>query len=508
MRSAPARLAPVLTTVFAFATASLAASPERWVEVRSTHFIVLTDSSEKDARHTADQFERMHAVFHMVLPTGGDDSDPPITVLAVKDRTDMRSLEPEEYLGKGKLEIGGLFLRAPDTNYILVRLDTEDEHPYATVYHEYTHYTLRSADNWLPPWLNEGFAQFYENTDIHDKDVELGQPSNWDLQYLATVPLIPLATLFAVDARSPYYHDEDKGSIFYAESWALTHFLIIGDRAHGTHRIHDYAQRLAGGEDPVTAGEHAFGDLKKLQFDLSAYVRQPILQYFTMKAELSPKDASFTSRPVSQPEVDAVRANVLIYAGRTKEAQALLDSVLHDDPNNELAHEAMGYLSFEQADYDAARKWYGEAVALNSQSFLALYYYAVMTMHDGGDSDDSAVESSLLASIRLNPHFAPSDDALAMFYASRRRNLDQAHMLNVHAIELEPDSLNYRIDCAEVLAEQRQFANAVNVLKAAERLAKTPDQIAAVEGRIQRFQTYQALQDSSNISQPPGSAGN
>ncbi len=489
----------------AFAAASFAAPPH-WVEVQSTHFIVLTGSSEKDARHTADQFERMHAVFHLLFPTPGDDSDPPITVLVVKDRNDMRTLEPQEYLGKGKMDLGGLFLRAPDNNYILVRLDTEEEHPFATVYHEYTHYMLRKADAWLPPWLNEGLAQFYENTDIHDKDVELGQPSNWDLQYLATTQLLPLATLFAVDAHSPYYHEEEKASIFYAESWALTHFLIIGDRVHGTHRIHDYAQRLAAGEDPVAAAEHAFGDLTKLQFDLASYLREPILQYFTMKVELSPKDASFTSQPVSQPEADAVRAKVLIYVGRTAEAQTLLDSVLRDDPNNELAHEAMGYLSFTQGDYDAAKKWYSQAVALNSQSFLALYYYAVMTMRGGGDAEDAAVESSLQTSIKLNPRFAPVYDALAMFYASRRRSLDQAHMLNVRAIELEPETLNYRIDCAEVLAEQRQYANALNVLKAAVRLAKTPEQIAAVDGLIQRFEVGQANLDRSGGA--PNAAGN
>ncbi len=65
--------------------------------------------------------------------------------------------------------MAGLFLRAPDRNYILVRLDAQQEHAYGTVYHEYTHYMLRKADTWLPLWLNEGLAQFYENTDIDDK---------------------------------------------------------------------------------------------------------------------------------------------------------------------------------------------------------------------------------------------------------------------------------------------------------------------------------------------------
>jgi len=42
--------------------------------------------------------------------------------------------------------------------------------------------------------------------------------------------LLPLPVLFTVDATSPYYHEENKGSIFYAESWALTHYLYTKDR--------------------------------------------------------------------------------------------------------------------------------------------------------------------------------------------------------------------------------------------------------------------------------------
>lgn len=491
-----------------FATASRAASPEQWVQVRATHFVVLTDSSEKDARRIASQFERMHMVFHAIFPTAGDDSDPPIQVLAVKDRKAMQALEPEAYLGRNKLDLSGLFVRTPEKNYILVRLDAGEEHAYATVYHEYTHYMLRKADAWLPLWLNEGLAQFYENTDIDDKEARLGQASAEDVEFLGQNGMLPLTTLLAVDSASPYYHDEQKGSVFYAESWALTHYLIVHDRTGGTHRMHDYTQLLAQGEDSVTAAQHAFGDLNKLQQQLSMYLLQRNFTYFSMKAELAPQQASFDVRPVPAVQADAVRADILIYTDRTRDAQALLDSVLRDDPGNAQAHESMGFLSFRQGDIEAAEHWYGQAVDLDSQSYLAHYYYAAMALHGGARGEDDAIESSLQAAIKLNPEFAPSYDALAMFYGSRHRNLDQAHMLNVHAIELDPGSLNYRLNGAEVLAEGRQFAGAVNILKAAAHLAKTQQEIDSVQSRIQRFESYQAELDRSSSLQPPAGAGN
>lgn len=196
---------------------------ENWVEVRSEHFIVATDSTEKKARQIADQFERMRAVFHIALPKLQADPYVPIVVIAVKDDKDFRDLEPSVYLAKGQLKLGGLFLRTLDKNYVLMRVDAEGEHPYEVIYHEYTHLLLSKDAEWLPLWLNEGLAQFYENTDIHEKEVESGQPSTENIILLRQNKLLPLKTLFTVDTRSPYYHEEHKGSIFYAESWALTH---------------------------------------------------------------------------------------------------------------------------------------------------------------------------------------------------------------------------------------------------------------------------------------------
>ena len=41
---------------------------ENWIEVTSPHFVVATNSSEKQARRMADQFERMRSVFQKLFP--------------------------------------------------------------------------------------------------------------------------------------------------------------------------------------------------------------------------------------------------------------------------------------------------------------------------------------------------------------------------------------------------------------------------------------------------------
>jgi tetratricopeptide (TPR) repeat protein len=478
--------------LFCLTFTALATEPnEHWLEVKSPHFVVLTDTNEKQARRIAGQFEQMRSVFHTLMPNSTVDVGSPIIVLALKDKKAFQTLEPEAYLAKGQLDLAGYFMRAPDKNYILLRLDAEGEHPFATVYHEYTHLMMSKAI-WLPLWLNEGLAEFYQNTDIFDKEVLLGLPSSYDIYYLRQNRLLPLTTLLQVDHTSPYYHDEQKGSVFYAESWALTHYIEVNDRQKNTHHLQDYAQFLIKGEDAVTAAQHAFGDLNELQRALEYYVQQSAFAAFKVNTTVAIDTASFQSRPVSAADADAVRADVLVYNQRTKDAQALLETSLRDDPNNALAHETMGFLEFRKGDIPAAKKWYGEAVQLDSQSFLAHYYFAAMSLQSGDREHDEAIETSLRTAIKLNPNFAPSYDTLAMFYATRRQKFDEAHMLNIQAIQIEPENIPYRINAANVLSQQQQYDSAIRVLEAAVPVAKTPDQIAMVQTQIKQLEQFQA----------------
>jgi tetratricopeptide (TPR) repeat protein len=410
-------------------SASARDSVDHWFEVRTQHFVVLTDTNEKQGIRVAAQFERMRSVFHLLMPTASDSAGSPIIVLALKDRKALQALEPEVYLAKGQLDLAGLFMRAPDKNYILLRMDAQGDHPFATVYHEYTHFMMRNASEWMPLWLNEGLAEFYQNSDIQDKEVLLGQASPEDILYLRQNRLLPLATLFKVDYASPYYHQEQKASVFYAESWALTHYIEITDGQKGTSRLQDYANLLVKKEDPVVAAQQAFGDLNQLQQSLYSYIAQGRFMMFKVNKVVTVDQSTFQVRALSTPDADAIRADVLVYNQRTKDAQALIDSTLRDDPNNALAHETMGYLKFREGDMQAAGKWYGEAVKLDSQSYLAHYYYAAMSMQSSGAGQDAEIESSLRTCMKLNPGFAPAYDALAMYYSRDAAKANEAHRL-------------------------------------------------------------------------------
>jgi tetratricopeptide (TPR) repeat protein len=486
----------LLLPLLAAAVGAARDKPENWLEVRSPHFTVVTNANEKAGRRIAGQFERMRSVFHVMFPQLSIETGSPIIVLAIKDEKDFRALEPQTYLAKGQLKLGGLFLRAPDKSYVLMRLDAEGEHPYAVVYHEYTHLLLGKSAEWLPLWLNEGLAEFYENTDIHEKDVALGQPSPGNLELSRENRLLPLATLFTVDTSSPYYHEQNKGSIFYAESWALTHYFHVKDHQQKTFRLTAYAELLAKKVDPVTAATRAFGDLKQLQSDLEGYIRQGTFSYFKLSTSTEVDDTAFKARALTGAQADAVRADFLAYNERVADARPLLDRVLQEDPQNVSAHETMGYLEFRAGHMDEARKWYEQAVKLDSQNYIAHYYFAAIAMNMGASpGDDAQVESSLRAAIKLNPSFAPAFDRLAAFEGMRRRNLDEAHLMALTATQLDPGNVGYRVTGAHVLMQMDRGKDAEAVLRGALRLAKSPEETAMVQNFLMHAEEYASARD-------------
>jgi tetratricopeptide (TPR) repeat protein len=485
----------LLTSALLMPTHRAHARDSAWVEIRSPHFIVMTDSSAKQATHLADQFERMRAVLHTLFPNAKVDAPAPILVLALKDQKGFKALEPAGYLAKGKLNLAGYFLQGPEKNYILLRLDAQQEHPFATVYHEYTHFAFSGTQEWLPLWLNEGIAEFFQNTDIHEKDVDLGQANTDDVLYLRQNRLIPLPVLFEVDHSSPYYHEENKGSIFYAESWALVHYIRITDQQNHQDRIAAYARLLAQKQDPVSAAASAFGDLGKLQRELEIYIREGAFHYFRMPSPKTPDIASFQVASVSPADADARRAEFLAYNGRAAEARTLLDTVLKEDPNNAVACETLGYMDLNDHDMEGARKWLTQAVKLDSKSYLANYYYAAMAMNEDGLKEAPAVEASLKSAIKLNPPYAPSYDRLASLYRLRRDHLEEAHMLELQAMELDPSNIFYRINTAYLLIELNREDDALRVLNTARPFAKDPSQIAILDEAVRRVQDNKDARD-------------
>jgi len=154
----------------------------------------------------------------------------------------------------------------------------------------------------------------------------------------------------------------------------------------------------------------------------------------------------------------------------------------------------MGDLANREGDTQAARKWYGEAIAMGSQSGMARYFYAVLSMQGGrlGGAEHDAVEQDLQEAIKMDPSFAPAYDALSRFYGMNHEKLDLAYANSLHSIQLDPNDIRYRMNAAQVRMEQENYEAALSVLKAAQKIARDPESIAMVNRRIADLERFQA----------------
>ena len=400
-----------LGTLVLVATVLGAESDESWVEVRSPNFIVFSNGGVDRARQVALDFELVRAVAQQAIPALDADPRQPILIFAVDGEDSLRELVPQFWERRGPRP-AGVFQRGPHTHHIALRIDASRGDRYRIVFHEYFHLLTALNLRHVPRWLDEGLSEFWENVVIREDTVEVGRPARHHLLHLREGLMMPLDELLSTD-RNPHESDPGKIAVFYALSWALTHYIMVGDSSGETQQsLYVYLDLLGQNVEPLQAAERAFGNLDQLDAALRQYVRSDRLRFFRFDAPPKLGDHELSARELTSAEALAARGTFLVYGQRPQAAQPLLAQALALDPDQPLAHESMGYLHYRQNQRDEAEKWFSRAVALEASGYLSHFYSAVLTR-----STDAAgpvrIESALRRTIELNPAFAPAYARLA-----------------------------------------------------------------------------------------------
>src|SRR5579864_2587775 len=99
------------------------AGQQRWIELRSPNFIVVTNAGEGQARRTAYQFEMIRAVFREYFGQKQESAEQPVIILAAKDENTLKAILPEYWAQRGVAHPAGMYLGGSDADYIALRLD-------------------------------------------------------------------------------------------------------------------------------------------------------------------------------------------------------------------------------------------------------------------------------------------------------------------------------------------------------------------------------------------------
>src|SRR6185369_5931700 len=219
---------------------------------------------------------------------------------------------------------------------------------------------------------------------VGDQTIKLGMTQPEHLRLLQQTNLIPLSELFKVSSRQLHESNDNSRNIFYAESWALVHYLIQSQKGGGLNKFLDAV--LKG-----TPEEKAFQDTFQMTYaqmesELKKYVTKSVYTYseLTLKDKLT-FDADMHMAAVGDAEINARLGDLLYHTSQTEDAEPYLVAALKADPNMSMANMTMGMVKLVQRKYDEAKQFLEKATAGDQKNYLAYYRYAYLLSRDGRD---------------------------------------------------------------------------------------------------------------------------
>ena len=453
----PRHLLACIVACFAFAHSS-AASAQTWREIRSPHFTVITDGSDSDGRNVAKEFEQMRSVFavrysHWTLETGA-----PLLIIAVRE-DGLRSRAPIFWKERDKW--AGEFFQGWERKYAMVRLDSFGDLNQAVIFHEYTHSIFHANLHWLPAWLDEGLAEFYGYTRFQSDHIYIGAPT---IRYrlLRSQTLIPMPEMLTANDRT-FMKDQQREELFYAESWAMVHYMAFGPNMGGGAKLNAFMNLLEKGTPQPEAFRQAFGDPQAFQEQLSEY----LLRLGIVAGVLPPiqgLDAkSFPARVLSKAEADYYLGSIDLGAHDIAAARTQLDAAEAADPNLAGPHEELGFLAWRAGNDGEARQQWQKAVAADPASYRSAFAL-LMSGTPLKQQTPEQLEQTRHALEAINaqaPKFAPALVELALVQW-RLGHLIDAYKTSLAAEKLEPWRAEYHLLTAHILLQGNQPAIAAN----------------------------------------------
>ena len=446
-------------------------APPRWLKLRSANFELFTSAGERAGRQTIQQFERTRAVFRQALPWVASDSEPARILLFRSEK---------EYLPFRLGEAAdAYYLSGLDTDLIVLVAGNES----STAIHEYVHLLVRRSELRLPLWINEGLAEFYATMQQVGGKLVVGGASPGRMMTLRRENWVPLEQVLLADHDSQHYTAKKHAGRFYAESWALTHMLMLSQEYRP--KVTELFRLLNDGTPSVTALETVYGiSIEQLHRELQSYVRPDRLNIGVLDIKLQKSAERPSTEQAEELEVGLLLAGLLANTKKTEEARAMYEKVSGGNPEAPGPHEGLGLLAYRLGNKDQARIHFGRAFELGSNSPRMLRRYAGLQR----EADDKNIVLTLRRAVAASPedvemklalgsHFLQRDSyvrAVGILEQVRNANAEQAKSL-LRMLAYARLKLNHR--------ESGQQA-ARQLLE----LARTPDEIEYAQNLLAHLQ--------------------
>ena len=395
------------------ATVSLPPALSReWKRLPASQFTIVGTSSAKDLAQLGVELETFLAVLQQMTPSLRLASPVPTYVVALKDFGAFTTYQPRGPDGKRMDWVAGYFSPGLDGNYLVAPWGGKDRESLAVMLHELTHHLASRNVRGIPTWLAEGVAEFYSTFRIDaDRNLAIvGEPVKNRLRSLVGRSLMPLDRLLAVTSTAELSGSPVELDLFYAQSWALVHYLYLGQQGARTRQIGTYLQALERGQGRSAAFTLAFGSAyDELGKELVKYVRDLEFPFLKLKPAGAGGIAADASRVEPMPEADAaaLQAVLLMRIGAVGDAEAALGRALAQPPSNlqtrialDRVGRQLGRSGDEAAQYEQLAALAARAAAVKPLDASTQFYLSMAALAAGKETESDA---ALEAAVRLNP---------------------------------------------------------------------------------------------------------
>lgn len=388
-RTGPALLLVGLALI-SISSATRAAAPA-WTRAATAHFEVHTTAGARTAMDILTYFEQVRGFFEafLALPPS---SRSPVQVIAFAS--------DEEFAPYRMAPTASAYFQpSHERDFIVLRKVDGDSEP--ILVHEYAHLALERGGGQYPPWLSEGLAEFFSTMVPDRRRVVLGRPPVGRLATLRREALLPVSRVLAV-TRDAAEYTADHAGLFYAESWALTHMLVAGERYQP--QVDRLLALIARGAPAVDALATVYQKSPaEIEADLRQYIARGFYRQLTVPyAPVAPDLSTAKIGPEDTFDAQLTLAHLLAAGrGREERARDAFESLARERPDDGRLAGARGLFELQTGHPSDARTWLERAITAGSRDALAHAELARLV-----ESTDAARASALLATAAA---LAPDD---------------------------------------------------------------------------------------------------
>jgi tetratricopeptide (TPR) repeat protein len=318
-----------------------------WKRVTDGNLVAIGDASEKALREALGEIAGFRAALEHLYPSLRLDSPVPYRVVLFDSPEALRRYAPRDERGRPQQYVGGYFASAPDLNVIALGGGRSD-----VVFHEFTHSLVSRNFHSLPGWLNEGLAEFHSTfeADWRKGQSLIGRIPVSRMRSLRTLPFLPVKEiLFATPAdMSKLWRSPERIAMYYAESWALVHYLQIGRQQAAPGSFGRFVSALERGRPVDRALRDSFdASVEEIDGELRRYIMKPAL--FAVPVDLAqPETRELRVEPMTEADVSYIKGDMLARVGALDEAEKDLANALTLDPTHVAAKVALAGVRVEQ----------------------------------------------------------------------------------------------------------------------------------------------------------------